>query len=83
MDCVTALPSRLPAVPVSFEPPPLPSMAGGDVNELHQLYFVISHGALVNNNEGYYQCGKSYGMDVNSLTAMGPDMRQEWRTLWT
>ena len=36
------------------------------MNELPQLYFAISHGVLVNNNDngGHYQRGKSYGMDV-------------------
>jgi hypothetical protein len=36
IDCATALPSLLPAVPVSSEPPPLPSMLGGDRPKLMQ-----------------------------------------------
>ncbi len=54
---------------MSSEPPPLPSMAGGDVNKLHPLYFAISHGIMVNNNGDYHQCRKSYGMDVKLFVA--------------
>jgi hypothetical protein len=48
---------------------PLPSMVEDNVNKLHQLYFAISHGTLVNNNGGYYKGGKSYGMDVKLFVA--------------
>jgi hypothetical protein len=44
-------------------------MAGDDVHELHQLYFAMSHGVLVNKNGGYYQQGKSYGVDVKLFVA--------------
>jgi hypothetical protein len=39
-------------------------MAKDGVHKLHQLYFAMSHGILVNKNGGYYQQGKSYGVDV-------------------
>jgi hypothetical protein len=39
------------------------------VNELHQLYFAGSHGVLMNSNGGFYQRGKSYGLDVKLLVA--------------
>ena len=44
-------------------------MAGGCVNELQQLYFASRHGVLVNDNGGYYQRGKSYGMEVKLFVA--------------
>ena len=44
-------------------------MAGGCANELHQLYFASCHGVLVNNNGGYYQRGKSYGLEVKLFVA--------------
>ena len=49
-DCATALPLRLAAVPVTSKQPPLPSMAGGYVNELHQIYFANRYGILANYN---------------------------------
>ncbi len=39
------------------------------MNELHQLYFATRHGVMVNNNGGYYQCGKSYGLEVKLFVA--------------
>jgi hypothetical protein len=39
------------------------------VNELHQLYFATRHSIMVNNNGGYYQCGKSYGLEVKLFVA--------------
>jgi hypothetical protein len=44
-------------------------MAGGDVNELHQPFFLISDGVLVNNNGRCYQSGKPYGVDVKLFIA--------------
>jgi hypothetical protein len=44
-------------------------MAGGYMNELHMLYFAGHHGALMNNNGGFYQRGKSYGLEVKLLVA--------------
>jgi hypothetical protein len=52
---------------MSSDLPPSPSMAGDGLHELHQLYFAMSHGSFVNKNGGYYQQGKSYGMDVKLL----------------
>ncbi len=63
-DCATDLLLRLSAACMSFDLPPLPSMVGGYTNELHQLYFAGHHGALVNSNNGFYLCGKSYGLDT-------------------
>jgi hypothetical protein len=40
-DSVTALPLCLSAVPVSFEPPPLLSMAGGDVLLLQMCFLTF------------------------------------------
>ncbi len=50
------VPTIRPPWPSPWVPscPPLPSMAGGCVNELHQLYFATRHGIMVNNNGGYY-----------------------------
>ena len=39
------------------------------MHELYQLYFAGSHGALVNSNGGFYQRGKSYGLDVKLFIA--------------
>jgi hypothetical protein len=39
------------------------------MHELYQLYFSGSHGALVNSNGGFYQRGKSYGLDVKLFIA--------------
>ena len=39
------------------------------MNELQQLYFASRHGVLVNDNGGYYQRGKSYGMEVKLFVA--------------
>ncbi len=39
------------------------------MHELHQLYFAMSHGILVNTNGGYHQQGISYGMDVKLIVA--------------
>ncbi len=39
------------------------------MNELHQLYFASRHGILVSNNGGYYQRGKSYGLDTKLFVA--------------
>ena len=44
-------------------------MAGEHVNELHQLYFAGRHGFLVNSNDGFYQRGKSYGMETKLFVA--------------
>jgi hypothetical protein len=44
-------------------------MVGDDVNELHQLYFAMSYGILVNKSGGYYQQGKSYGINVKLFVA--------------
>jgi len=44
-------------------------MAGEHVNELHQLYFAGCHGFLVNSNAGFYQRGKSYGMETKLFVA--------------
>ena len=44
-------------------------MAGDHVNELHQLYFAGRHGFLVNSNDGFYQRGKSYGMETKLFVA--------------
>jgi hypothetical protein len=44
-------------------------MAGVPTNELHQLYFASRHGVLVNSNDGFYQRGKSYGMDMKLFVA--------------
>jgi hypothetical protein len=49
--------------------PLLPSMAGDHTNELHQLYFSSRLIVLVNNNNGFYQRGKSYGMDMKLFVA--------------
>ena len=45
-------------------------MEGGDVNELHWLYFADQHAVLVNSNGGFYQRGKSYGMETNMALEM-------------
>jgi hypothetical protein len=39
------------------------------VNEQHQLYFATRHDIMVNNNGGYYQRGKSYGLEVKLFVA--------------
>ena len=44
-------------------------MAGEHVNELYQLYFAGRHGFLVNSNDGFYQRGKSYGMETKLFVA--------------
>ena len=62
-------PLTLFAVPVNSELPHLPGIAGGYTNQLHQLYFSGNHGALVNINGGFYQRGKSYGLDVKLFVA--------------
>jgi transposase len=44
-------------------------MEGGDINELHRLYFADQHNVLVNSNGGFYQRGKSYGMETKLFVA--------------
>jgi hypothetical protein len=44
-------------------------MVGDHTNELHQLYFASRQGVLVNSNDGFYQRGKSYGMDTKLFVA--------------
>ncbi len=44
-------------------------MAGEDINELHRLYFANWHTVLVNSNGGFYQRGKSYGMEMKLFVA--------------
>ena len=44
-------------------------MTGGCTNKLHQLYFAGNRGVLVNINGGFYQRGKSYGLDVKLFVA--------------
>ena len=44
-------------------------MAGEHVKELHKLYFAGRHGVLVNSNDGFYQRGKSYGMETKLIVA--------------
>ncbi len=44
-------------------------MARDYVHQLHQVYFAMSNGILMNENGGYYQQGKSYGMDVKLFVA--------------
>ncbi len=44
-------------------------MAGGDINELHWLYFATQHAVLVNSNGGFYQRQKSYGMETKLFVA--------------
>jgi hypothetical protein len=39
-------------------------MAEDHSNELHKLNFVSRHGVLVNSNDGFYQHGKSFGIDI-------------------
>ena len=45
-------------------------MAVEHVNELHELYFASRHGFLVNSNDGFYQCGKLYGMETKLFVAV-------------
>jgi hypothetical protein len=45
-------------------------MSGVYMNELHKLYFSAHHGALTNNNGGFYQLGKSHGLEVKLLVAV-------------
>ena len=44
-------------------------MAGDDINEVHRLYFANKHAVLVNSNGGFYQRGKSYGMETKLFVA--------------
>jgi hypothetical protein len=44
-------------------------MEGGNVFELNHQNFAASHGVLMNSNGGFYQHGKSYGMDTKILVA--------------
>jgi hypothetical protein len=44
-------------------------MVGDDDNELHWLYFAGQHGVLVNQNDGFYQHRKSYGMETKLFVA--------------
>jgi hypothetical protein len=44
-------------------------MVGDPTNELQQLNFASRHGILVNSNDGFYQRGKSYGMDMKLFVA--------------
>jgi hypothetical protein len=44
-------------------------MAGEHNDKLNQLYFAGRHGVLVNSNDGFYQRGKSYGMDTKLFVA--------------
>jgi len=44
-------------------------MEGGDVRELDHRNLAASHGVLMNFNGGFYQHGKSYGMDTKLLVA--------------
>ena len=39
------------------------------MDELQQLYFASRHGVLINDNGGYYQRGKTYGLEVKLLVA--------------
>ncbi len=45
------------------------TMAGGYMDELHKLFFAGRHGALANDDGGFYQRGKSYGLEVKLLVA--------------
>ncbi len=65
-------------------------MARDDINEVHWLYFADKHAVLVNSNGGFYQQGKSCGMEMylvlkldNAANHRGKDntMLEEW--LWT
>ena len=40
---------------------------GGD--DLQQLYFASRHSASINDNGGYYQRGKTYGLEVKLFVA--------------
>ena len=46
-------------------------MAGGSVNDLQELHFASRHGVLINDNGGYYQRGKSYGLEVKLFVVGG------------
>ena len=39
------------------------------MDELQQLYFASRHSVLINDNGGYYQCGKAYGLEVKLFVA--------------
>ena len=44
-------------------------MAWGGVDELQQLYFASRHGVLNKDNGGFYQSGKTYGLEVKLFVA--------------
>jgi hypothetical protein len=44
-------------------------MVGDDVTELNHQNFAALHGVLMNSNGGFYQHGKSYGMDTKLFVA--------------
>ena len=39
------------------------------MDELQKLYFASRHGVLINDNRGYYQRGKTYGLEVKLFVA--------------
>ena len=43
-------------------------MSETEMNELHRLFF-IQEGIAINKNGGYYQRGKSYGLEKKLLVA--------------
>ncbi len=53
------------------------------MHKMHQLYFAMSHGVLVNKNGGYYQQGKSYGMNVKLfVVAKYLDHKERLNGMW-
>ena len=60
---------RLSVLPLSSELPHLTQHGRGGVDELQQLYFASRHGVLINDNGGYYQRGKTYGLEVKLFVA--------------
>ena len=44
-------------------------MSGRGGDDLQQLYFASRHGASINDNGGYYQRGKTYGLEVKLFVA--------------
>ena len=39
------------------------------MSELQKLYFASSHGVLINDTGGYYQRGKTYGLEMKLFVA--------------
>ena len=67
-----SLPTRLSVLPLSSELPHLTQHGrggGGGISELQKLYFASSHGVLINDNGGYYQRGKTYGLEMKLFVA--------------